>query len=269
MILLNYSDLPEWYKDNEYIKTGYRPVLNSIYNCINSIFSIHNETFNIWSHMLPILYYFFLSIYSFFDNLSFFHRLLLSIYCIGTSATHLFSVLHHTLLCHSEKMHFRCITLDYYGITTTMYSSIILLIYMCFYNNFIILIIYISLITFLIMYLISQLSNLSFYHNDNRVKRSCLLIIISASFCAPLIHYGSISVDNEYFTKLIYCCSVTSLLYLISMIIYANRIPESCVKNKSYFDNIGSSHNIFHILATSASLSYYMGVRYMFYYLEY
>ena len=47
MDLINYNDLPDWYKDNEYIKTGYRKVNNCVYRCCESVLEIHNETTNI------------------------------------------------------------------------------------------------------------------------------------------------------------------------------------------------------------------------------
>jgi adiponectin receptor len=44
MDLVEYNELPEWYKDNQYIITGYRKPNNNIKNCLTSIFNIHNET---------------------------------------------------------------------------------------------------------------------------------------------------------------------------------------------------------------------------------
>ena len=54
--LLSWDDLPEWSKDNEYIKTGFRPTSNSYLDSFRSCFCLHNETGNIYSHFLATLW---------------------------------------------------------------------------------------------------------------------------------------------------------------------------------------------------------------------
>ena len=54
--LLSWDDLPEWSKDNEYIKSGFRPASNSYLDSFRSCFYIHNETGNIYSHLLATLW---------------------------------------------------------------------------------------------------------------------------------------------------------------------------------------------------------------------
>ena len=54
--LLLWDDLPEWSKDNEYIKTGFRPTSNSYLDSFRSCFYLHNETGNIYSHFLATLW---------------------------------------------------------------------------------------------------------------------------------------------------------------------------------------------------------------------
>ena len=63
--LLSWDDLPDWSKDNEYIKSGFRQTSNSYTDSFLSCFYVHNETGNIYSHLiatlwmmgLPIFYY--------------------------------------------------------------------------------------------------------------------------------------------------------------------------------------------------------------------
>ena len=51
--LVAYEDLPDWSKDNEYVRAGYRQVDRlSTTQCLSSVFRLHNETINIWSHLL-------------------------------------------------------------------------------------------------------------------------------------------------------------------------------------------------------------------------
>src|SRR5205085_4460807 len=49
MHLLSYSEIPEWMKDNDCLKKGYRPPLGDTLSCLKSIFSFHTETLNIWT----------------------------------------------------------------------------------------------------------------------------------------------------------------------------------------------------------------------------
>ena len=46
------EEYPEWNRDNEYIKTGYRLNFNGIGQILMSVFRLHNETVNVLSHLL-------------------------------------------------------------------------------------------------------------------------------------------------------------------------------------------------------------------------
>lgn len=49
------EDAPEFLKDNEYIKHGYRIGFDSSKKVFGSLFILHNESVNIWSHLLGVL----------------------------------------------------------------------------------------------------------------------------------------------------------------------------------------------------------------------
>ena len=51
--LLHFDGLVPWMKDNQYIKTHYRPMSQSYTKSLASVFGIHNETVNIWTHLVP------------------------------------------------------------------------------------------------------------------------------------------------------------------------------------------------------------------------
>ena len=57
IILGTYNDLPDFYKDNEYIKKGYLLNCDSIIKAIKSLFCLHNESINIWSHLLGAIFF--------------------------------------------------------------------------------------------------------------------------------------------------------------------------------------------------------------------
>jgi len=52
-MLLDKSDLPEWYKPYEFIHTGYRKPDVSLFQAISTMFQWHNETLNIHTHLWP------------------------------------------------------------------------------------------------------------------------------------------------------------------------------------------------------------------------
>eukprot|EP00826_Nyctotherus_ovalis_P055962 TRINITY_DN7487_c0_g1_i19.p2 TRINITY_DN7487_c0_g1~~TRINITY_DN7487_c0_g1_i19.p2 ORF type:complete len:154 (-),score=38.00 TRINITY_DN7487_c0_g1_i19:649-1110(-) len=47
-----WEQAPEFLRDNEYIRRGYRINFNTTGRVLKSLFMCHNETTNIWSHLL-------------------------------------------------------------------------------------------------------------------------------------------------------------------------------------------------------------------------
>lgn len=58
------EEAPEYLKDNEYIKHGYRINFNSARKVVKSLFMLHNESVNIWSHLLGSLFVIVLVVYT-------------------------------------------------------------------------------------------------------------------------------------------------------------------------------------------------------------
>lgn len=137
--LLELSELPAWYAQNNFVRRGFRPVTNSVELCVHSLGYLHNETVNIYSHLLP-------AVMAFLGNVSFdayfsMHYPLASrtdrtifqifitssLLCFGISATY------HTLLCHSHRYANLWVRADYVGIIIQILGSFISGIYMGFY----------------------------------------------------------------------------------------------------------------------------------------
>ena len=51
-LLLLWDELPEWRRDNAFIRGGYRATSNSYRRSLASVAYLHNESVNIWSHLL-------------------------------------------------------------------------------------------------------------------------------------------------------------------------------------------------------------------------
>jgi adiponectin receptor len=168
MKLLKLSSLPDWYRDNDYIKTGYRPPKESFKHCLKSLFSIHNETANIYSHLLGALLFVILWIYTFnyplYQKFGLIDKLVFSSFFIGIITCLLISASFHTFNCHSRdifklfakywKTKFSLIDslilvfilrLDYCGISLLIILSFVPWVYYGFYYSVIPRIIYLSL----------------------------------------------------------------------------------------------------------------------------
>jgi hypothetical protein len=49
--LFHWGELPEYLRDNEFIKSGYR-ANTGFRGSLRSLFSLHNESGNVWTHLL-------------------------------------------------------------------------------------------------------------------------------------------------------------------------------------------------------------------------
>merc|ERR1711864_1860 len=93
--LIKFEDLPDWLRDNEFIRTRHRPELRSYEECYRSILMLHTETGNIWTHLFGCIVFLGLFLYFFFspedlilkDELVFIFFFLGAILCLGFSFT--------------------------------------------------------------------------------------------------------------------------------------------------------------------------------------
>lgn len=138
-ILLSWNDIPEWYRDNEYIRHGYRPVSGSTRTSWASWLYMHNETLNIYTHLLPAVFflgcewYLLRYLHSKYENMTstedfiFTFFLLTAAVCLGLSTTY------HTLLNHSPHAEIFWLRLDFSGIVLLTTGDFVSGVYMAFY----------------------------------------------------------------------------------------------------------------------------------------
>lgn len=140
-LLCAYEELPLWYKEseNEYIRHGYRPELQSTWACLSSWTYVHNESFNIYSHLIAAL--------SFLVGLFIMDRLMVwrypaativdrAVFAFFVSAgvgAFTLSFLYHTFTCHSLRFSTLWLQLDFVGIVTLTLGGFISGIYVGFY----------------------------------------------------------------------------------------------------------------------------------------
>lgn len=70
IILGTYEECPDFLKDNEFIKKGYRLNCNTITKALKSLCICHNESINVWSHLLGLIMVVGLIVYTTFSVLS-------------------------------------------------------------------------------------------------------------------------------------------------------------------------------------------------------
>ena len=122
--LLSWDELPEWSRDNEYIKTGFRPASDSYIDSLRSCLYVHNETGNIYSHFLatvwmialPILYYPYVR--NNYPNANSDDWTVFGLFFLGGATCFGLSTVYHALSNHSHAVHDVYHRLDLLGIST-------------------------------------------------------------------------------------------------------------------------------------------------------
>lgn len=137
--LLHAGEVPSWYTHNSFVRTGYRPITGSVFLCFESLGYFHNESVNIYSHLVPavvaalmncFIHLVFASRYpkaSWTDQLVFHIYLSTSLLCFIISSTY------HTMMCHSKALADLWVRLDYVAIVFQILGSFISGIYVSFY----------------------------------------------------------------------------------------------------------------------------------------
>jgi len=263
--LLSFDDIPEWYQDSKYILHGYRPESNSAHSCLASWIYLHNETVNIFSHLLPAIFFlageglltwYFQAKYpnaSIGDRLVFAFWLLSATVCMGLSATY------HTLMNHSDSVGQLWLKFDFMGILVLTSGDFVSGVYIGFYCERKLQIIYWSMIGTLCCFSIFILLSPRFQGLRWRTFRTCVFIATALSGLVPVIHgmalFGVPRMARE--TGIPYYLAEGALLG-IGVFFYATRIPE-CLK-PGVFDIWGSSHQLFHIFVVLATAVHLVGI---------
>ena len=121
---LKWDDLPEWSKDNEYIRTGFRPISNSYLESFRSCFYVHNETGNVYSHLLATLWMMILPVIFYpyaKENCSKANSddwTVFGLYFLGGALCFGLSTAYHAFSNHSHEVHDIYHRLDLLGIST-------------------------------------------------------------------------------------------------------------------------------------------------------
>uniref|UniRef100_A0A0N5C8Z7 Adiponectin receptor protein n=1 Tax=Strongyloides papillosus TaxID=174720 RepID=A0A0N5C8Z7_STREA len=255
---IDYDSLPKWYKDNEFLRTGYRPPLYSYTECFKSIFSLHTETGNIWSHLFGcvlFIVFFLFDHFSYSQFIGYSDQFVLSnfyfsaVFCFGAST------LYHTMISHSCQAMTAFCKIDYAGIAIMNVGGFIPPIYYLFYEHPDIQKIYLTFIIILGMVCIFLSLSKKFNETEYRPLRAAVFLTLGCSAFVPILHYwGIYGIDRFVQNGFLNLISMF-FIDLIGAFLYVTRIPERWFPGKC--DYWFQSHQLFHICVLIGAIVHY------------
>ncbi|TIA83149.1 hypothetical protein E3P84_01604 [Wallemia ichthyophaga] len=266
--LIQFSELPDAWKNNEHILTGYRfiPIHNNKSELFRSAFTWHNETVNVQTHLWAAVGVALLFAYhiaaphpawvahdsTWSDNLVMMGFLLAALKCLVFS-----SLWHIHAGCADKRIfeHYACV--DYVGISSLITASVTGVTYYGLYcddvtRN--------TLLTFIISNAIAG-SYLPFTESFNRKEsrgyRIGFFVYMAICGAAPIlamVHYHSLANTLSFLAPLI----PSLLFYVVGLVVYALQIPECLAPGR--FDFAFASHNAWHIAVAAAIFLHYRAI---------
>lgn len=249
--LYMYEDIPDWYRDNEYIRDRYRGWNRPYSYYIKSIFKLHNETINIWTHLVgAIIFICSLIVYNTvrFETLEPVYNtkntIVTNIYMTTATLCFTLSTVMHTIYPKSKRVCCNSCTLDYIGITLLISGSYSPFAYYLFYCDHDLERLYIILINTIALINIA-ISFLSFMYKSKYFRFKALVYIVYVAFIGVPILNKFIRDDYVFHREIIYDIKyyfISLISYVVAIIFYLTRFPESIFNMRYIF-----SHGIFHI----------------------
>ncbi|KAK8929277.1 Progestin and adipoQ receptor-like protein 1 [Metarhizium anisopliae] len=124
-LLLLFDELPEWAKDNEYIRSGWRPETKTYWECMISM-GYDTSTTNLatYTHLVAAIRMVVLgswwSVYvkERYPDINFDDGIVFFLFFLGGKVCYLLSIAYHVLSNYSHATHLFCLKLDFLGILT-------------------------------------------------------------------------------------------------------------------------------------------------------
>jgi len=261
--LLEFHQLAEWRRDNEFIQSRYRPELRSHRKCFRSILTVHNETGNIWSHMLGCFIFLGLALVFFVDHTSSSRqKLVFSSFFTGAVLCLALSTIFHTVMCHSQDVNKFYNKLDYVGISLLTIGSYVPWTYYGFYCHTTFQAVYIGVICVLSALTIILTLADRFATPVFRPIRAILFVTLGCFGFVPAAHFiiawGWQRALKEL--QIVYMGS-GGASYIFGAFLYGIRVPERLFPGRC--DLWGQSHQIFHVLVVAGALAHLKGLSVM------
>ncbi|KAF2652263.1 adiponectin receptor protein 1 [Lophiostoma macrostomum CBS 122681] len=264
--LINYEDLPDPWRINPHILTGYR-FSEGKWACITSAVSVHNELFNIWSHavgfilVLAVAFYFY-PLHVNFSLSTNVDVLIAAIFFFAACKCMACSVIWHLMNSITDKIlldRFACV--DYTGISLLVAASIMTTEYAAFYCEPTSRWIYMSTTACLGIGGVILPWHPTFNRQDMAWLRVLFYVSLAATGFLPV---GQLAATRGVAWAYYFYAPVTKsiLVYLLGALMYASKVPECWFPGT--FDYVGCSHNIWHVAVLFGILFHYSAMQDMF-----
>ncbi|KAF2481067.1 hemolysin-III related-domain-containing protein [Neohortaea acidophila] len=265
--LITYDTLPEPWRVNPHILSGYRFSETKI-ECLRSGFTtLNNETVNIWSHAIGLIIVLAIALYVYPSTPAFSQATKLDIFFAGcfffaACKCLVCSTIWHAMNSISNQTlmeRFACV--DYTGISLLVAASIMTTEYTAFYCEPRSRWIYISAT----MALGTAGTILPWHPTFNRADMNWARVgfycTLAATGFVPVLQltYQRGWAATAFFYAPI---SRSILVYLGGALLYAAKLPERC--KPGFFDYIGGSHNIWHLAVLGGIFYHYVAMQSFF-----
>ncbi|KAK6825081.1 mPR-like GPCR protein [Apiospora arundinis] len=261
--LLDFDEIPEWAKDNKFVRGGYRPESGSVKKCVQSWFYLHNETVNIHSHLIPAVLLFFgrdLPDCAAAIPLRPWDYLIIAFFLLSTAVCFGLSALYHTLMNHSHRVEKQCLKLDFVGIIILILGAFFSSIYCTFWCEPELRQIYWATVGGLGAISVIVLVHPKLQGPKWRTLRLLTFVCTGLAGIAPFVHGGiKFGFPQMALQSGLPYYMTEGILFLTSAAIYGEtRFPEKFWPGR--FDIWGSSHQIFHLVVVMATVFHLAGV---------
>ncbi|KAL8168335.1 hypothetical protein V2J09_009834 [Rumex salicifolius] len=161
----------------------------------------------------------------------------------------------HLLSCHSERMTYIMLRLDYAGIAALISTSFYPPVYYSFLCHPFFCNLYLGFITIfgIITILVSLLP--VFQHPEYRAMRASLFFGMGVSGALPILHKLFLFWNQPEALHTTGYEVLMGVFYGVGALVYATRVPERWMPGK--FDIAGHSHQLFHILVVAGAYTHY------------
>ncbi|CAO1613857.1 unnamed protein product [Parajaminaea phylloscopi] len=256
--LIQYTDLPHLWRNNEHILSGYRFIpLENWGALLRSTFQLHNETINIHSHLagavivLPLFW----PSKGLDEHTTWADRLVQTIYLVAAMKCLVSSVVWHIFSgCASAKWFERAACVDYSGVALLVAASVWTTIYNEFYCQPNLALLY-SLST-LVVGVVGAIVPWAAWFNERQNKGLRISVFLAMCFTglAPFAHAVF---EHGFYKTLSFLSPIlpSILCYIVGLIFYASNWPERAWPGR--FDIFLHAHQIWHVAIVLAILFHY------------